>query len=107
MTWLVTAISLLIITKLPLGIRIDSFSTALGAAAVLGILNAVVTPVLQFFAFPLTILTLGFFYFVINAIVFALASEFVNGFYIKGWLNALIGPIVLGFINSLIFTLVK
>lgn len=103
MTWLVTAISLLIITRLPLGIKIDSFSTALGAAVVLGIVNVVV----QFFAAPFNFVTFGLFAFVINGIAFALASQFVNGFYIRGWLNALIGPIALGFINSLIFTLVK
>lgn len=106
--WLVTAVSLLIISKLPLGVEIDSFGTALVAAFILGILNALLRPILAFFALPLTILTLGLFAFVLNAIVFALAAWLVDGFRLRGGcLSALIGPILLGILNSLIFGLLR
>lgn len=102
--WLVTTVSLLIIAQLPLGIEIKSFRTALITALVLGILNAFVRPVLGFFFFPLTILTLGLFSFVLNAIIFWLASALVDGFRLRGgFISALIGPIILGILNAIIF----
>lgn len=107
-TWLVTAVSLVIITELPLGVEIDRFRTALVAAAVLGILNAFLRPVLAFFTFPLTILTFGLFAIVLNAIIFLLASALVEGFKIRGGcLTALIAPILLGLLNSVIFALLR
>lgn len=102
--WLVTTVSLLIIAQLPLGIEIKNFRTALITALVLGILNAFVRPVLGFFFFPLTILTLGLFSFVLNAIIFWLASVLVDGFRLRGgFISALIGPIILGILNAIIF----
>ena len=102
--WLVTTVSLLIIAQLPLGIEIKSFRTALITALVLGILNAFVRPVLGFFFFPITILTLGLFSFVLNAIIFWLASALVDGFRLRGgFVSALIGPIILGILNAIIF----
>lgn len=103
-TWLVTTISLLIISNLPIGIEIKNFRTAVIAALVLGLLNALVLPILQFLAIPLTLLTLGLFSFVVSAIVFALAARLVDGFYLRnGFWSALIGSIVVGLLNSLIF----
>ncbi|MBI4640858.1 MAG: phage holin family protein [Candidatus Tectomicrobia bacterium] len=101
--WLATAVSLLIISRLPLGVEIDKFSTALIAALALGILNAFLRPVLAFLAFPLTLITFGLFAFVLNAIIFGLAAWFVEGFHLRGgfW-SALIGSIVLTLLNSLI-----
>ncbi len=102
--WLVTTVSLLIIAQLPLGIEIKNFRTALITALVLGLLNAIVRPVLGFFFFPLTILTLGLFTFVLNAIIFWLASALVDGFRLRGgFISALIGPIILGILNAIIF----
>ncbi|GIV77600.1 phage holin family protein [Litorilinea aerophila] len=107
-TWLVTAVSLLILSKLPLGIEIDDFGTALVSALVLGLLNAFVRPVLAFFTFPITVLTLGLFTFVLNAIIFWLAAALVDGFRLRGgWLAALIGPIALGLLNGLLLALIR
>lgn len=101
----VTAVSLMIITKLPLGVEIDSFNTALITAIVLGILNALLNPILQLLALPLTVLTLGLFALVVNAVVFNLAARVVDGFEIEGALGALLSPIVLSILNTLIFAL--
>ena len=68
--WLITAISLLIIAQLPIGVEVDNFGKALVSAIVFGVLNALVKPILLFFSIPLTILTLGLFLLVVNAIVF-------------------------------------
>ena len=103
---LVTAISLLIISKLPTGVEIDSFSKALISAVVFGLLNALVRPVLTILGFPLVILTLGFYLLVINVIIFGLAAWLVPGFRLRwGIWSALIGAFVLGIINSFLFKL--
>ena len=103
---LVTAISLLIISKLPTGVEIDSFGKALISAVVFGLLNALIKPVLDFLGFPLVIVTLGLFSLVINAIVFGLAAWLVPGFRLRwGIWSALIGAFALGFIYSFLFKL--
>jgi len=105
-TTLVTAVSLFVISKLPTGVEIKSPQTALISALVFGLLNAFVRPILAFFAFPITFLTFGLFALIINAIIFALAAAIVEGFSLKwGFWSALMGAILLGFMNSLIFRL--
>ena len=66
-TWLVTTVSFLIISRLPIGVEIDSFGKAAISALVFGILNAILRPILNFFTFPLIILTFGWFAFIVNA----------------------------------------
>jgi putative membrane protein len=104
--WLVTAVSLFIISKLPIGVEIDTFPKALISAAVFGLLNALVRPVIFFLSLPITILTLGLFLFVLNAIIFGLAVYLVHGFRLRwGIWSALIGSIALSIINSIIYKL--
>lgn len=106
-TWFVTALSFLIISKLPIGVEIDSFSKALMSAAVVGILNALLLPILTFFSFPLIILTIGLFFFVLNSIIFGIAAYLVNGFRLRyGFWSALIGSIALAVINSALLRVV-
>lgn len=106
-TWVVNALSLWIISKLPLGVTLEGFGTALWTALALGLLNALIRPILFILSLPLTILTLGLFTFVINAIIFALAASLVKGFQLKNWVSALLAPIVLGLINSVLFHLLQ
>jgi putative membrane protein len=103
-SWLVTSVSLFLISKLPTGVEISSFQKALISAIVFGLLNAFVRPVIAFFSFPITFLTFGLFSIVINAIIFGLAAALVDGFSLRwGFWSALIGAVLLGFINSLIY----
>ena len=105
--WLVTAVSLLIISKLPTGVEIDSFGKAVISALVFGLLNALVKPILFILTIPITILTLGLFLLVLNAIIFGLAAALVSGFRLRwGIASALIGSIALSIINSLIYRLI-
>ena len=102
--WLVTSVSLLLISKLPTGVEIDSFEKAAIAAAIFGVLNAILGPILKFFAIPLNCITLGLFNFIINGIIFNLAAAFVEGFSLRwGFWSALIGAFLLSTINSLIY----
>jgi putative membrane protein len=106
-TWLVTAVSFLIISKLPIGVQIDNFRKALISAAVVGILNALLLPILTFFTFPFIILTLGVFFFVLNAVIFGLAAYLVPGFSLRyGFWSALLGSISLAIINSILLRLI-
>lgn len=105
-TWLVTTISFLIISKIPIGIEIDNFKKAVISAAVFGILNALLRPILGLLTFPIIFLTFGLFAFILNAIIFGLAAYLVEGFRLRwGFWSALIGSIALGVVNSLLFNL--
>lgn len=102
-TWLVTAVSLLIISRLSIGVTVEDTSSAFIAALVLGLLNATLRPVLGFIAFPLIFLTFGLFAIVLNAIVLYVTAALVSGFKIRGCLSALIAAVILGVLNWLIF----
>ncbi|MDJ0574653.1 MAG: phage holin family protein [Xenococcaceae cyanobacterium MO_234.B1] len=103
-TLLGTAVSLLIISKLPTGVEIESFNKAFVSAIVFGILNALLRPILAFISFPITFLTFGLFSLIINAVIFGLAAALVTGFRLRwGFWSALIGSFALGVINSIIF----
>jgi putative membrane protein len=105
LTWLVTTISLLILTKLPVGLELEDFGSAIVAALVLGLLNAFLRPILAFFAFPITFLTLGLFSFVINAFILWLATGLVKGFRLNGCLSALFSAVLLGLLNGLMLSI--
>ncbi|MGQ4649567.1 phage holin family protein [Lyngbya aestuarii] len=106
LAWIVTSVSLFIISKLPTGVEINSFGKAMWSAVVFGLLNAFLRPVLGFLAFPITLLTFGLFSIVLNAVIFGLAAWLVRGFRLRwGFWSALIGAIALGIINSLIYQL--
>ncbi len=103
LTVVITAISLMIIAKLPLGIEVDGFNKALIAGLVFGVLNATVLPIFSILALPFTILTFGLFSLVVNALIFALAAALVEGFSLKnGFWSALLGTIVLSILNSVL-----
>ncbi|MEW5859637.1 MAG: phage holin family protein [Cyanobacteriota bacterium] len=105
-TWLVTTISFLIISRLPIGVEIDSFKKAAISAAVFGILNALLKPILGLFTFPLILLTFGLFLFVLNAVIFGLAAWLVTGFRLRwGFWSALLGSLALSIVNSLLSNL--
>jgi putative membrane protein len=102
--WLVTSVSFFIISKLPIGVDIDSFGKAMISAAVFGLLNALVRPIFLFFGFPLVLVTVGLWIIVINAIIFGLAAWLVEGFRLRwGIGSALLGALALGFINTLLY----
>lgn len=106
--WLVTAVSLYIISMLPLGVEINSFKKALVSAAVFGIVNAVLGPVFRLLALPFTFITFGLFAFVVNAVIFGLAAWLVHGFRLRyGFWSALLGAIALSLINSFLFSLIR
>jgi len=101
MHWLVMTLALGVTAYLVPGIEVVSLGALIVAALVLGFLNAVLRPILVLLTLPFTVLTLGLFYLVINAIVFALASVLVPGFVVTGFGSALIGAILVSLISWL------
>ncbi len=92
--WIINAAALLLVAYLCPGVSVESFLTALIAALVLGLVNAVVRPLLVILTLPVTLLTLGLFLFVINALLFWLVAELVPGFRVSGFGAALLGSIL-------------
>jgi putative membrane protein len=84
------------------GISVDSATAALIAAAVIGLINATLGLMLKILTFPLTILTLGLFWFVINAVMLELAAALVRGFYVRNFIAALIGAVMLSLVSSVL-----
>jgi len=99
--WLLSALALILTSKIVPGITVDSFTALLIAAIVLGLVNAIVKPILVFFTLPLTFLTLGLFLLVVNAITFGLAAWLVPGFSVNGFLPAMLGSIVMSILSFL------
>ncbi|MBU2550135.1 MAG: phage holin family protein [Proteobacteria bacterium] len=99
--WLLSGLSLLLVSYLVPGIRVDSFFYALLAAAFLGILNAIVRPLLIILTLPLTVLTLGLFLFVINAFMLMILSAVIKGVHVGGFWPALGGALILSVIGWL------
>jgi len=92
--WIVNAAALLLVAYIYPGVQVTDFLTALLAAIVLGLVNAVIRPILVILTLPATILTLGLFIFVINALLFWFVAEVVHGFHVTGFMAALIGSIL-------------
>ncbi|PSB29637.1 phage holin family protein [Stenomitos frigidus] len=107
LTWLATALSLVITAHFVPGFKIDSFTAALIGAVILGVVNAIVRPILTLLTLPLTIVTLGLFLFVVNAFTFWLVAAITPGFHLAGFLTALIGAIVLTIVSSIVSLLVR
>jgi putative membrane protein len=100
--WLLSAIALLIVSQIVPGFILTGFVAALIAAVVVGLINATVGLLLKVVTFPLTILTLGIFWLIINALMLELASAIVPGFQITGFGAAFIGAIILALVNMII-----
>lgn len=104
--WLVSALALYLTDVIVAGIRIDGFTSLLFAAVTIGILNAVVRPILLLLTLPLNILTLGLFTLVVNGLMLKMASEVVNGFHVVGFWPALGGALLMSFFSFFINLLV-
>ncbi|HVT02154.1 MAG TPA: phage holin family protein [Thermoanaerobaculia bacterium] len=96
--WLLNAVALYVVSYLP-GIHVNSIATLFVAALVLGLLNALVRPILYWLTLPLTVLTLGLFLIVLNALMLEITSMLVRGFRIDSFVWAIVGAVVLGLIS--------
>ena len=89
------------------GFKVENFTTAVLAAIVLGVVNTFIKPILSFISLPITIITLGLFAFVINAVILFIVSAVVPGVMIDGWVPAILGAIVLSVVSTVLSSLTK
>jgi len=100
--WLLGALALWLVAQIIPGIQVRSYQTALLATVIIALVDITIGPILRFIAFPITFLTLGLFRLVLNALLLKLASIFTPGFRIDGFLNALLGSLVLTLLDILL-----
>jgi len=105
LVWLINAFALVAVAYLMPGITVASFTTALVAALVLGLINAVVRPVLVLLTLPVTLITLGLFIFVLNGLLFWFVGSFIQGFVVQGFWSGVFGAIVFSVISWLLSAL--
>lgn len=101
LVWILNAVALLIVAYILPGISVASFGSALVAALVLGLLNTLVKPVLVLLTLPITIVTLGLFLLVLNALLFWFAGSVLKGFQVSGFGWALLGALVYSIVSGL------
>jgi len=104
--WVVSALALWLVAQIVPGIEVSGFGAAMIATVVIAIVSTVVGPVVRFLAFPITFLTLGLFLLVINACLLKLASLFTPGFRVHGFLNAILGSLLLTIVGYVLRRLV-
>jgi len=97
--WLISAVALLTVAQFMPGIVVTNFTAALVAAVVLGLVNAVIRPVLILLTLPATLLTLGLFIFVINGLLFWMVGSWLQGFTVSGFWWGFFGAIVYSIIT--------
>lgn len=98
----ISTLAVLVAANLVPGVEVNGTVTAIIVAIVLGILNTFLKPVLQILALPITIITLGLFYFVVNVFIIYLASYLVEGFYINGFISALLFGLVVSVVSAIL-----
>jgi len=106
LVWLINTVALIAVAYLLPGVRVATFAAALVAALVLGLVNAVVRPILILLTLPATVLTLGLFIFVINGLLFWFVGSFIQGFVVAGFWWGVLGAIVFSLISWLLAALV-
>ena len=107
LNWVLSALAVWIVAHVVPGIYVSGAVAALIAALVIGFINATLGALLKILTFPLTLITLGLFWFVINALMLELASALVRGFYVRNFGAAFLGAIVLSLVNLLLKWLVN
>ncbi len=105
--WILNAVALLAVAYLLPGIAVASFGSAMWAALILGLVNMLVKPVLILLTLPITIVTLGLFLFVINALLFWFVGSMLTGFKVNGFWWAVIGAIVYSLISGFLTNLIS
>jgi putative membrane protein len=100
--WLVIALALWITAYVLPGVTVDSTKALAIAAVVLGLVNALIRPVLTILTLPITVLTLGLFYLVVNGLTFLLASKLVPGFHVAGFWWSILGALMVSIISSFV-----
>jgi putative membrane protein len=105
--WLINAAALYVAARLIQGVEVADTESLLLAAVVIGLVNAIVRPILRFLTFPITVLTLGLFYFVLNGLMLYLAAALTPGFELSGLVAAILGALVMSIVATFLHLFIK
>jgi len=106
LVWLINALALIAVAYLMPGVSVSTFGAALVAALVLGLINAVVRPILVLLTLPVTLLTLGLFIFVLNGLLFWMVGTWLEGFEVAGFWSGVFGAILFSLVSWALSALV-
>lgn len=104
-SWLLHATALVAVAYLLPGVTVDGFTSALWAALILGLINTFIKPILTLLTLPLTVITLGIFYFILNGLMFYWAGSIVDGFSVDGVLWAVLASLLYSVVTSVLMNL--
>lgn len=107
LTWVANSAAIWLVAYVFSGVSVASWSDAFVAGLVLTLLNAVVRPILVVLTLPITVLTLGLFYFVISAACLALTARLIDGFSVSGWFNTIVASIFISILSAIIQSALK
>lgn len=105
--WLVVATCLFLTSRIVPGFRLKGFGSALMAALILGLANLLLKPTLLFLTFPINLVTLGLFTFVVNALLLRLCAMVLRDFAIDGWLSAIFGAVIFALLQTGFYWLLR
>jgi putative membrane protein len=107
LTWIGDSVAIWLVAYLFRGVTVSSWQTAFVAGLVLAVINAIVRPILVVLTLPITIVTLGLFYFVVTAICLVITSKLVDGFVVQGFFSTIVASIFIGVISAIIQGVLK
>ena len=107
LTWVANSAAIWVVAYLFRGVSVASWTDAFVAGLVLTMVNAIVRPILLVLTLPITVITLGLFYFVISAICLGLTARLIDGFSVQGWFNTIVASIFISFISTIIQGILK
>ena len=107
LTWIANSAAIWLVAYLFRGVSIASWTDAFVAGLVLTLVNAIVKPILLILTLPITIMTLGLFYFVISAMCLAITAHLISGFSVSGWFNTLVAAIFISILSTIIQSALK
>ncbi len=107
LTWVGNSVAIWLVAYWFRGVSVASWTDAFGAGLVLTLVNAIVKPILLILTLPITVVTLGLFYFVISAACLSLTARLIDGFAVSGWFNTIIAAIFISILSTIIQSVLK
>jgi putative membrane protein len=104
---LLSAVAVVLLAKLIPGVTVDTYTTAIWVAFLIGILDTIIKPIFVILTLPITIVTLGLFLFVINAVLILMANSWIDGFSVSSFWTALLFSILLSFLESVLYKVIE
>jgi len=104
---LLSAVAVVLLAKLIPGVTVDTYTTAIWVAFLIGILDTIIKPIFVILTLPITIVTLGLFLFVINAILILMANSWIDGFSVSSFWTALLFSVLLSFLESVLYKVIE